>query len=247
MSSSLGSRLDRHTFLSTKWSVVLAAQDRESPGAQDAMAALCTSYWHPLYAYVRRSGCSVEDAQDLTQSFFSRLLEKDSLRHVDRGLGKFRSFLLASMKNFLANEWRREQATKRGGSAQLLSLEDLNRAEHRYAADVATPDTPERVYERNWALALLERTVTQLEAEFQDAGKSRVFELLKPYLTGDRDGRYAEVAAALRISEVSVRVAVHRMRGRFGDLLRREVAQTLADADDSRAIEEEMHFLLAVL
>jgi len=227
--------------------VVLAARDGESLESAEAMAALCATYWRPLYTYVRHSGRSVEDAQDLTQSFFFRLLERDSLRHVDPALGKFRSFLLVSMKNFLANEWRREQAWKRGGSAQLLSLEDLTRAEKHYAADVARPETPEQVYERNWALALLQRAVAQLEKEFKAAGKDHVFQALQPYLTGDRDGQYGPVAAELRISEVSVRVAVHRMRGRFGDLLRQEVAQTLADGDDARAIEEEMRHLLAVL
>jgi len=227
--------------------MVLAAKDSGSPRAGAAMAALCTTYWCPLYAYVRRGGYSVEDAQDLTQSYFSRFIEKDSLRHVDPALGKFRAFLLASLKNFLANEWRREHASKRGGAAQLLSIEEMTRAEAFYAAGLVLTETPERVYERNWALALLERSMARLADEFAAADKSRVFELLKQYLEGDRAMPYAEAAGQLGISEVTARVAVHRMRGRFRDLIQEEVAQTLADGSDARAIDEELRFLLSVL
>jgi RNA polymerase sigma factor (sigma-70 family) len=235
-------------FASTEWSLVLAARDGEAPAAEAALSNLCSAYWRPLYAYVRRGGRSVEDAQDLTQSFFSHLLEKRGLRHVDPSLGKFRTFLLASLSHFLTNEWRRENARKRGGQAQFLSIEDMTRAENSYAAGLSSAQTPERVYLRNWALAVLERTAMRLAAEFSAAGKERVFEQLKPCLTGDRDGpRYAELAAALEMSEVAVRVAVHRMRGRFRDLLQQEVAQTLAEPGDAGAVEEELRFLLAAL
>jgi RNA polymerase sigma factor (sigma-70 family) len=234
-------------FASTQWSIVLAARDGEAPRAEAAMAALCTTYWRPLYAYVRRSGHSIEDAQDLTQSFFSRLIEKDYLQHVDPSLGKFRAFLLASLKNFLANEWRREQAQKRGGDAQMLSIEDMTRAEDALAGALSLTETPERLYERNWALAVLERTTARLAEEFAAAGKARVFELLKPYLAGDRNTPYAQSAAELGISEVTARVAVHRMRGRFRDLLQQEVARTLPDGGDARAIDEELRFLLSAL
>jgi RNA polymerase sigma factor (sigma-70 family) len=234
-------------FASTQWSIVLAAKDAGSPRAADAMAALCAPYWRPLYAYARRSGRSVEDAQDLTQGFFSRLLEKDCLQHVDPGLGKFRSFLLASLKNFMAAEWRHERAQKRGGSVDLVSIEDMTLAEDRYASSLALSETPERVYERNWALALLERTTARLEEEFTAAGKRRVFEMLKPYLTGDRDLSYGQAAAEMGISEVTVRVSVHRLRGRFRDLLQEEVRQTLADSCDAQAIEEELRYLLTAL
>jgi RNA polymerase sigma factor (sigma-70 family) len=234
-------------FASTQWSIVLAAKDAASPRAADAMAVLCATYWRPLYAYVRRSGRSVEDAQDLTQSFFSRLLDKDCLQHVDPGLGKFRSFLLASLKNFIASEWRRERAWKRGGSADLVSIDEMTRAEDHYAAGLTLHETPERVYERNWALALLEKTTLRLADEFSAAGKVRVFEMLKPYLTGDRDTSYSQAAADLGISEVTVRVSVHRMRGRFRDLLQEEVRQTLSDSCDSGAVEEELRYLLTVL
>jgi RNA polymerase sigma-70 factor (ECF subfamily) len=191
--------------------MILAARERAGPGAEAAMASLCATYWRPLYAYVRRQGHSVEDAQDLTQSFFSMILEKDSLRCVDPSLGRFRSFLLASLRNFLAGEWRRLHALKRGGSAAIVSLEDMTRAEDCFAAGGVESRTPEQVYERNWALALLERTTSRLAAEFESGGKKRVFELLRPYLTGENDGApYSEVAARLTIGEVTARVAVHR-------------------------------------
>jgi RNA polymerase sigma factor (sigma-70 family) len=234
-------------FASTQWSVVLAAKNGGSEDAQVALATLCTIYWRPLYAFARRSGHSVEDAQDLTQTFFSRLIEKDSLRHVDPALGKFRAFLLTSLRNFLANEWRRGQAWKRGGDTQLVGLDDLTRAESSYAASHSVSDSPERVYERNWALALLERTTARLAAEFEASGKSRIFEGLKPYLAGDRVAPYSSAAAELGLSEVAVRVAVHRMRGRFRDLLVDEVRRTLPDNADADALEEELRYLLSVL
>jgi RNA polymerase sigma-70 factor (ECF subfamily) len=234
-------------FGSTQWSVVLAARQGGTPQAEAALAALCTAYWRPLYAFVRRSGHTMEDAQDLTQSFFSHLLEKESLRHVDPALGKFRAFLLASLKNFLANEWRRGQAGKRGGASQIVSIEEMTRAEDLWASGMAMPETPDRIYERNWALALLERTTARLAAEFDAAGKADVFQVLKPFLAGDRDTPYAQAAATLGISEVAARVAVHRMRGRFRDLLLDEVAQTLPDPADAGALEDELRYLLGAL
>jgi RNA polymerase sigma factor (sigma-70 family) len=234
-------------FASTQWSMVLAARGGAGD-AEAAMQTLCSTYWRPLYTFIRRSGRSREDAQDLTQAFFSRLLERDFLRNVDPSLGKFRTFLLASLRHFLTNEWRRDQANKRGGQAQFLSIQDMTRAEDYYAAGAQSTGTPEDIYERNWALALLERAARRLEEEFAAAGKSHVFAQLKPYLEGDRDAvRYSHVAAALGWSEVTVRVSVHRMRGRFGDLLRQEVGKTLADGDDAGAIDAELRYLLTVL
>jgi RNA polymerase sigma-70 factor (ECF subfamily) len=240
-----GSDAARNGFASTQWSVVLAARDASSGRAHAALSTLCSTYWRPLYLFVRRSGHSIEDAQDLTQSFFARLLEKDSLRHVDPALGKFRAFLLASLKNFLTNEWRRTQTAKRGGDAQIVSLEAMTQAEDFIGNDSAL--TPEQLYQRNWALALLTRATSRLESEFAAAGKSHLFQTLKPYLTGDAQARYAEVAAALGMSEVTVRVSVHRMRGRFRDLLQQEVSQTLADPADPAAVAQELRFLLTVL
>jgi RNA polymerase sigma-70 factor (ECF subfamily) len=234
-------------FGSTQWSVVLAAKEGGSESAQAALATLCATYWRPLYAFARRSGYSVEDAQDLTQSFFSRLIEKDSLRHVDPTLGKFRAFLLTALRNFLANEWRRGQAWKRGGATQIVGIDEMTRAESTYAASQPASESPERVYERNWALALLDRTTARLAAEFAAAGKSRIFEGLKPYLAGDRNTPYGQAAAGLGLSEVAFRVAVHRMRGRFRDLLVDEVSRTLPAPVDPAALEEELRYLLAVL
>jgi RNA polymerase sigma-70 factor (ECF subfamily) len=234
-------------FTSTHWSVVLAAKEGGSDSARAALATLCATYWRPLYAFVRRSGHSVEDAQDLTQSFFSRLIEKDSLRHVDPALGKFRAFLLAALKNFLANEWRRGQAEKRGGASQVVSIEEMTRAEDFCASGRNRAETPEQVYERNWALALLERTTVRLAAEFDAAAKGHVFAVLKPYLTGDHRGGYSQAATDLGISEVAVRVAVHRMRGRFRDLLVQEVSRTLPQPADAGELEEELRYLLGVL
>ena len=237
----------RQGFASTEWSLVLAARDGEPRRAQAALASLCSSYWRPLYGFVRRTGYSAEDAQDLTQSFFAHLLEKHALRHVDPSFGRFRAFLLASIKNFLTNEWRRDNALKRGGGVNLVSLDEMAQAERVWSAEPAESMTPDRVYERGWALALLARAAARLEAEFQAAGKGHIFQRLKPYLTGDGTASYAEVASALEMNEVTVRVSVHRMRGRFRDLLREEIAQTLADPGDTAAIDEELRFLLTVL
>jgi RNA polymerase sigma factor (sigma-70 family) len=235
-------------FASTRWTIVLAARENAGPDGQAAMASLCATYWRPLYAYVRRQGRSVEDAQDLTQSFFSHLLEKKSLRDVDPSLGRFRSFLLASFRNFLAGEWRHRNASKRGGSVAIVSLEDMTRSETFLATGSAESRTPEQVYERNWALALLESTMSRLADEFESKGKKQAFGLLAPYLTGDQESTpYSAVAAQLAVNEVTVRVAVHRMRGRFQDLLREEVARTLPDPDDPEAILNELRYLMAVL
>jgi len=224
--------------------MIIAARE----GADAAMASLCATYWRPLYVYVRRQGRSIDDAQDLTQGFFSHLLEKNSLRHVDPSLGRFRSFLLASLRNFLAGEWRRQHASRRSGGALVISLEDMTRAENGIAAGGTDSQTPEQIYERHWALALLERTITRLGTEFESAGKRDIFEHLKPFLPGEHEGTpYSQVAARLGINEVTVRVAVHRMRARFQDLLRDEVARTLPDPDDSRAIMGELRYLLSVL
>lgn len=232
----------RNAFTSTHWSVVLAARDGREHAA---LSSLCSTYWRPLYLYVRRSGHAVEDAQDLTQSFFAHLLEKDALQHVDPALGKFRAFLLASLKNFLTNEWRRAHSAKRGGGAALVSLDAITQIEDFAAADPSL--TPEQLYERNWALALLTRATDRLEAEFAGAGKSALFERLKPYLVGDRNTPYSETAATLGLSEVTVRVSVHRLRARFRDILRDEVAQTLVDPADRNAIAQELRFLLSAL
>jgi RNA polymerase sigma-70 factor (ECF subfamily) len=221
---------------------VLAARG----GSREELAELCAGYWTPLYAYLRKRGYPVEDAQDLTQSYFSRLLEKGFLEHADAARGRFRSFLLASLKNFAANEWNREHARKRGGDARMVSLEETERAETLYAAGQASTDlTPERVYEHNWALAVLERVTRALATEFATAGKQPVFDGLKQFLTGDAgELKYSQAAAALRMSEGAARVAVYRMRGRLRDLLRAEIGRTVASPEE---IDEELRFLMSAL
>jgi RNA polymerase sigma-70 factor (ECF subfamily) len=240
-------RQDSH-FPSTHWSMVVAAQNQSTTEGAAALAALCRVYWRPLYAYVRRRGHAPEDAQDLTQGYFSRLLEKDYLSQADIQRGKFRSFLLASLKNFLANEWDRNTAQKRGGRIAFLSLEEMNGAEKHFLISSRDSLTPEKAYERSWVLTLLGRVTEQLRLEFFEAGKSNVFEQFKTFLTGDAgDETYSKIAATLGMSEVAARVAAHRLRGRFRDLLRAEIAQTLDHPEDPDAVEEEIRYLMSVL
>ncbi|HET6249078.1 MAG TPA: RNA polymerase sigma factor [Tepidisphaeraceae bacterium] len=228
-------------FEPTQWSIVLAA-GKDQPDAREALQRLCTIYWYPLYAFVRRQRHNPQDAQDLTQEFFARLLEKQWLAGVDRSKGRFRSFLLAAMKHFLANEWDHARAQKRGGGKIPISLDTMT-AESRYALEPAALDTPERVFERRWALTLLDQVLTRLRGEFAAAGKIHVFEELKSSLTGG-SAPYSEIAAKLEMSEGAVKVAVHRLRARYRDLVRAEVAQTV---DSDGEIEDELRSLMAAL
>ena len=227
---------------------MLAARDRSTPEGAAALATLCGMYWAPLYAYVRRRGYAPEDAQDLTQSFFARLLEKHGFRYAERERGKLRSFLLASLKNFLANEWDRERAQKRGGDVHLVSLESLAHAELSYEADEnAGLLSPDKLYERTWALTLLNRVTERLRTEYVEAGKAALFEHLKVFLAGDGSGmNYSEVAAMSGLTEGTARVAVFRLRNRFRDLLRSEIAGTLENPNAS-AVENELRELISVL
>jgi RNA polymerase sigma factor (sigma-70 family) len=231
----------RGIFATTRWTVVLAAGQGHGPQAQAALEELCRTYWYPLYAYARRRGCTREDAEDLTQSFFARLLEKDYLEGVKEDRGKFRSFLLVAMKRFMANEWRRAHAIKRGGGPP-ISL-DWQEADSRYKVDPADNLAPDKLYDRTWALTMLERVVTRLRDESEAEGKGKVYEQLKPYLmVGKSEIPYADAAKALDLTEVAVRVAVHRLRKRFREVLREEIAQTLSDPSHA---EEEMQALLS--
>ncbi len=233
----------RH-FATTHWSIVVAAGDASREDAQDALSQLCEVYWYPLYAYVRRRGYSAPDAQDLTQAFFARLLEKQSLRVADAERGKFRSFLLASLDHFLANELDRARAQKRGGGRALLSL-DLADGESRVNLELAHELTPERLYERQWALTLLELVVRRMEAEYQEAGKTRQFELFKDVLGGGRERLpYVEVAAELNMTVENARQAAHRMRKRYRALLREEVARTVVEPSD---VDDELASLFDAL
>jgi RNA polymerase sigma-70 factor (ECF subfamily) len=231
-------------FATTHWSLIVAARDGEAAQAEAALADLCRAYWYPLYAFIRHQGHPADRAQDLTQEFFARLLEKDFLGAVDQEKGKFRSFLLAACKHFLANEHDRERALKRGGGRQSVSI-DFRDADGRYAHEPAHGETPERLFERRWALALLEQVLARLRGEYEAAGKRRLFGALKSRLTGDAGGaRHARTAGELGLSEGAVKVAVHRLRQRYRELLREEIAQTL---DDPAQVEEEIRALFAAL
>jgi RNA polymerase sigma-70 factor (ECF subfamily) len=231
-------------FATTRWSTVLAAGRRDSPEASESLARLCQTYWFPLYAYVRRRGYRPDDAHDLTQTFFVRLIEKEWLAAADRTKGRFRAFLLTAMKHFLADEWDRERARKRGGGRAPLPL-PLDTAEARYAREPADLETPDRIFERRWALALLDEVVGRLRSEYARDGRAALFEALHPCLVGERTAQpYAELARTLGSTEAAVKSAVHRLRGRYRKMLRDEVASTL---DDGAAVDDELRHLLAVL
>jgi RNA polymerase sigma-70 factor (ECF subfamily) len=231
-------------FASTRWSIVAAAGRNGTPEAHAALADLCQTYWYPLYAYARRRLMRADDAQDLTQEFFARLLEKNYLQAADPRRGKFRSFLLTAFQRFLANEHARAGAQKRGGQCRPVSLE-VQDSEHRYRHEPADPTTPERLYERRWALTLLEQTLARLRQELTDAGKERLFAALKETLTGDgTDEPYERIGRDLGLSEPAVKTAAHRLRRRYQELLRAEVAQTVASPDE---VEDELRDLFAAV
>jgi DNA-directed RNA polymerase specialized sigma24 family protein len=231
-------------FPATHWSVVLAAVRNDDTRSHQALTQLCQVYWFPLYAFVRRHGHSPEDAQDFTQGFFAHLLERQALAEVDRAKGKFRSFLLASLRNFLTNERERGQAQKRGGGHAPIRL-DAATAETRYRLEPADHASPDKVFERNWALALLEQVLGRLRAEQAAAGKGAQFERLQPTLMADPDApAYAGLAAGLGLSEDAARMSVYRLRRRYRELLREEIAQTVSSPAET---EEELRHLFAVL
>lgn len=234
----------RPAFVTTHWSVVLTAGRSDTTRARDALAKLCRTYWYPLYAYVRRRGYSAPDAQDLTQEFFARLLAGNWLARADRERGRFRSFLLGTLKHFLAKEWRKEQAKKRGGDVNIVPLQ-LDTAETRFGEEPADNATPDQRFERRWALTLLDEVLNRLGAEFERDGKKELFTNLKPCLVGERSAQpYAKLAKQLGMTESAIKVTVHRMRRRYRDLLREEVAQTVATQEE---IEAEMRHLIHVL
>jgi len=231
-------------FSTTRWSVVVAAGGDDTAGARDSLARLCGSYWFPLYAFVRRRGHSPEDAQDLTQAFFARLMEKNWVADADRSKGRFRTFLLSALTHFLSDEWDRARAQKRGGGAATLPL-SFDTAEERYVREPADPDTPERIFERRWALALLDEVVSRLRDEYEGDGKADLFTALHPCLVGERTALpYAELAQSLGTSESAVKSAVHRMRQRYRHLLREEIASTVGSPDE---VDDELRHLFAVL
>jgi RNA polymerase sigma-70 factor (ECF subfamily) len=216
----------------------------DEPGeARRALGELCRLYWYPLYAFVRRQGRSAHDAQDLTQEFFRQLIEKDWLASVERSRGRFRSFLLVAIKHFLANQWDYAHAQKRGGTAEIIPLDALT-AEQRYALEPADSVTPEKLFERRWALELLAQSLQKLRAEFEESGRGKVFEELKPTLTGDSAASHAEIAQRLHASESAVKAAAHRLRQRYRELIRAEIAETV---DDPAEIDSELECLFTAL
>lgn len=232
------------SFQTTSWSLVLAAARNPSVDSRPALAALCEAYWHPVYAFIRRSGYAPDHAQDLTQGFFALLLEKNFLEVVDPHRGRFRSFLLTAVKRFLLNERDRAYALKRGGGECSAPL-DLIGAENWYVPSAANVDTPERLFELQWALALLERAMTRLRVEFTAAGKSSQFDTLAPFLSRESVGvRYEELTPQMGVSAGALRALVHRMRRRYRDLLRAEIANSVAEPEE---VDEEIQFLMSVL
>jgi RNA polymerase sigma-70 factor (ECF subfamily) len=226
-------------FESTNWTVVLAARDRGSPEAERALESLCRTYWYPLYAFVRRGGHPAHDAEELTQEFFARLLARNDLARVDPAKGKFRTFLLKACQNFLANDRKRARASPRR-----IAL-DVAEAEQRYARELADELTPERTFNRRWALAVLEKVLARLEDEMVHKGKGDLFERLKPALLGGRgEMAHAQLGAALGMTEGAVRVAAHRLRKRYRELIRKEIGRTVADPEQ---VDEEIQELFRAL
>jgi len=231
-------------FQTTNWSLVLAARGQESDDSRDALARLCEAYWYPIYAFIRHKGHDAEDACDLTQGYFALLLEKGYLGDVRREAGRFRSFLFASVSHFLSNEHDRARAAKRGGGRVLLSL-DAEAAEEKYRFEPVDERTPEKAYERQWALAILARALAQLEEEHASPASADRFRALRPYLTGDEPAAaYRDLAPRLGLTEAAVRQAVRRLRKRYGELLRQEIGATVAASD---AVDDELRHLLSAL
>jgi RNA polymerase sigma-70 factor (ECF subfamily) len=231
-------------FTTTNWSVVLAAGQDNFERATVALERLCRKYWYPVYAFIRRRGSDWHQAEDLTQAFFTHLLEKETLKKVNRQKGKFRSFLLAAATNFLTNEWDKRQTLKRGGQNQIISLDEMA-AEELYSHEPDGLLTPEKLFERRWALTLVDQVLARLKEEYVAADKAKLFAKLEPGLTNEiNPGLYAEWAVALDMSEGAVRVAVHRFRRRFGELLRSEIAHTVTTPAE---VDEEIRHLFAAI
>ena len=231
-------------FATTHWSAVMAAGQGGTPQSAVALERLCSTYWYPLYAYGRRQGYDVADAQDLTQGFFAHILSRGFLKRANPSKGKFRSFVLASLKYFLADEWAKLQAQKRGGGRSPVFL-DAQTAEARYRLEPVDLMDAEKIFERRWATALLERVLDRLEEEFSESGRKPVFDQLRAFLLGEKgSATYAEIAAASMMTEGAVKVAVHRLRQRYRELFREEVAHTVEQPSE---LNDEVRHLFSVL
>lgn len=238
----------RH-FATTRWTLVTAAGRQNTPEARRALSDLCRLYWYPVYLFVRRRGYSADEALDLTQGFFTRLIDKNDLAAADRTRGRFRAWLLVSVKHYLSNEWDKATAEKRGGGRAVFSFDiDPADAENRYRREPAHEVTPKRIFDRRWALTLLEHTLASLEAESARDGKTELFAVLKPTLTADgrdaRDPSYRDLAERLNSTEGAIKVAAHRLRRRYRELLRDEIAETVAREEE---VDEEIRDLFAAL
>lgn len=231
-------------FATTRWSLVVSAGRKSSPDSKRALESLCQTYWFPLYAYVRRRVRDANEAQDLTQAFFTELLEKNFVGSAAADRGRFRAFLLTALKHYLSKQWEKAKAQKRGGSRPPISL-DFQRADSNISLEPASGLTPEQHYDRQWAIALLEQIMQRLEREFDESGKSDQFEALKGFVIGDHRGtNYADVAARLEMTETAARKMGSRMRQRYRKLLREEIAQTVSGPDE---VDEEIQSLFAIL
>lgn len=231
-------------FVTTRWTVVMTARAKGSPASKEAIETLCKGYWYPLYAYVRRLGNSSQDAEDLTQAFFARLLEKEWLDSVQRERGRFRTFLMVAIKRFMANEWDKARAAKRGGGIAMVPL-DTEYAEKRYLAEPSSPMPADHLYDRRWALTLLEQTLERLRREYGDDGRGGEFSRMKQFLTADRGAiPYAAIALEAGSTEGAARVAVHRLRKRFREVFRATIADTVSRTED---VEAEMRYVVEVL
>jgi len=233
----------RRRFATTRWTLVVAAGDTDEPSSREAVAALCESYWWPLYAFIRRSGKNADAAKDLTQAFFTRVIEKRYFKHADKARGRFRSFLLAAAKNFLANEHDWAVAAKRGGGVPPLALE-FDDGERRYSNEPADMLTPDVIYERNWASAVIADAMARLDSSERDPARRELVAALRPFLTGDEAGSYGEIARKFQTTEGALRVAVHRLRKEFGERLRETIADTVDGPDE---IDDELRHLVAVM
>ncbi len=232
------------SFETTHWSVVLAASDTNAPNAKEALTSLCNAYWYPIYAYVRRCGYSPYDAQDLTQEFFARLLRSHYFAIADKKRGKFRSFLISSLKHFLSHEWDKAKAQKRGGGAKIISI-DEEAGENRYKLEPQDNVTADVLFDRHWALTLLEQVLNKLKSEYEKSGKGDLFKTIESALTGsEKLPSYSEIGKKLDMTEGAVKVAVHRLRQRYGELLREEIANTVSSPEE---VEEELRNLFEAL
>lgn len=233
----------RGGFATTRWSLVLGAQAGGTPGSQEALAQLCSLYWYPVFAFVRRRGYTSDEAQDLTQGFFARLIEKGEIASADRALGRFRTFLLTACQHYLANERDRVRAKKRGGGSAPIPI-DVASAEQRYVRALATSETPERLFERQWSLAVVSAGLEDVRLKYSTSGRERVFERLRGFLTGDDAGSHADAAKELGMTADAVKVAVHRLRRRYRDALRQRVEDTVGSSQD---VDDEVRHLLGAL